>query len=347
MPSSRRSDFKPMKFMVPRSDRSPRGGFSHLNTQSGRTKTGSNRVNTHLDGTHTVPGNPNRQVRFIPDSGNIVVSKGEKGPGSGDAETININLDDIRNRLQRLRLVANDPIKNLSGSNQDDFRALVRYTQLLYDTPAYKILHDQVKQYFCASGNEDLNTIQPGTVGAYFAGCLVKTSFTEMPGCSVICAGSMPLPPQSTEDVGISPFGSEGQSPDILGNFCQYSVIWGIYDGNNYQFTTLHEAPNKDDVIVFVDTSGAGNTFPGFTDDEKTLLSKFGAKRANLIRYSKDSQNYTEILGGFVPLDKVPSRVSVLSNYQATSNSRNLLIILLILLVIVAIFIGWRIMNKS
>jgi len=317
--------------MVPKRDRSPRGGFSHSNAQSGRNKTGSNQVTNHLD------GNPNRQVRFIPDSGNIVVSK-----GSGDAETININLEDIRNRLQRLRLISNDLIKNLSGGNQDDFRALVRYTQLLYDTPAYKILYDQVKQYF-----GDLNTIQPGTVGAYFAGCLVKTSFAEMPGCSVICAGSMPPPPQSTEDVGISPLGSQGQGPDILGNFCQYSVIWGIYDGNNYQFTTLHEAPNKDDVIVFVDTSGAGNTFPGFTDDEKVLLSKFGAKRVNLIRYSKDSQNYTEILGGFVPLDKVPARVSVLSNYQATSKSRNLLIILLILLVIVAIFIGWRIMNKS
>lgn len=308
--SSRRASFKPMKYG------SRAKGVTPLGTPN---------------------GNPNRQVRFLPETGTIIVSK-----GPGETGETNITLDDTRARLQRLRGVADTPIRSLTGQDQDDFRALVRNTQLLYGTDAYKILHDEYRRTF-----GDVSPILPGTVGAYFAGCLIKTSFSEMPGCSVICAGSAPLPPSETPS-GPQPTAqpvenSCGPQADA-GTFCQYSVVWGLFDGQRYDFTTLHDTDNKDDVIVFVNS--AKPSFQGFSDDEKELLRKFGAKRINVIRYSPDSKHYHELLGGFIDLNSVPSRVDVVSNYQEMSSSRNLLIILLIVLILIVIFIGWRIMNK-
>ena len=318
--SSRRASFKPMKY----------GSRSKRVTPFG-----------------TPVGNPNREVRFLPETGTILVSK-----GPGDSEEININLDDIRSRLQRLRSVAEAPIKSLTGTNLDDFRAMVRYTHLLHGTGAYKILHDEFRHTF---GN--VSPILPGTVGAYFAGCLIKTSFSEMPGCSVICAGSAPLPtgetnpatnpttnPANPEANPVANPSDNACGPTEGGSFCQYSVVWGLYDGQRYEFTTLHDTENKDDTIVFVNSSKPN--FIGFNDDEKELLRKFGAKRINVIRYSPDSKHYHELLGGFVDLNSVPSRVDVISNYQEMSSSNNLLIILLIVLVLVVVFIGWRIINK-
>jgi hypothetical protein len=307
--SSRRVSFKPMKYGSRAKSVTPLG---------------------------TPSGNPNRQVRFLPETGTIVVSK-----GPGDTGETNITLDDTRARLHRLRSVANTPIRSLTGADLDDFRTLVSNTKLLYGTDAYKILHDEYSRVF-----GDVSPILPGTVGAYFAGCLIKTSFSEMPGCSVICAGSAPLPPTEPSN------GSQPSVPPVdtacgpqtdLGSFCQYSVVWGLFDGQRYDFTTLHDTDNKDDVIVFVNS--AKPSFQGFSDDEKELLRKFGAKRINVIRYSADSKHYHELLGGFVDLNSVPSRVDVVSNYQEMS-SNNILIILLIVLVLIVIFIGWRIINK-
>jgi hypothetical protein len=311
--SSRRVSFKPMKYGSRAKSVTPLG---------------------------TPSGNPNRQVRFLPETGTIVVSK-----GPGDTGETNITLDDTRARLHRLRSVANTPIRSLAGSDLDDFRTLVSNTKLLYGTDAYKILHDEYRRVF-----GDVSPILPGTVGANFAGCLIKTSFSEMPGCSVICAGSAPLPPNEpsselplTTQQGQGPADTAYVPQADLGSFCQYSVVWGLFDGQRYDFTTLHDTENKDDVIVFVNS--AKPSFQGFSDDEKELLRKFGAKRINVIRYSPDSKHYHELLGGFVDLNSVPSRVDVVSNYQEMS-SNNILIILLIVLVLIVVFIGWRIINK-
>lgn len=330
---SKRSEFKPMKY-------------------SNKKNNDKNKSSISITGS-----NINRQVRYIPDTRNIIVTKGSDG-----SEVININIDDIQNRLRRLRSISESSIKDLNGNNLDDFRALVRYTQLLYDTPAYKIMYDQVRQIF---GNLPKNSIKPGTIAAYFGGCLIQSTFNNMPGCSVICAGSMPSPIDDSitdnqskpieehisrvpEPNGVTgPTGATGSNIDITGTgpFCRYTVIWAIYDGTNYQFTTLHDMPNKEDLIIFVDTNG---TFPGFSDEEKNAINRLGPgqKRVNIVRYSQDSQNYTELFGGFRSLDQIPSRVTIEQNYQETPSSKNLMIILLILLVLVAIFIGWRIIQK-
>jgi len=280
----------------------------------------------------------NNHSRFVPETKEIIVIK-----GSDENEVIKINLEDIRSRLDRLREHSHMQLRSLTGTNADDYRALVHYTQLLYDTEAYKIYYDEVKSRF-----SDLSSIEPGTIGAYFGGCLTPSNFNESPGCSLICAGSMPPPksdlPKENE------FSSENR-PSIPPNFfCQYTVLWAIYDNDkgSLYFTPLH-VTQKEDVIVFIDPlTLPGKTFTGLTDEEKVSLSHYGAKRVNLVQYASDSKTYNELLGGFTELENIPSRVEEIVNegYQTTGSSNNLLIVVLILLVLVAVFIGWKILNN-
>jgi hypothetical protein len=260
------------------------------------------------------------------------VTKG--GTSTESVTELTFNIEDVRERLDRLRPVASSPIRELSGQASDDFRTLVRYTQRLYETDAYRVYHEEVKRRF-----SDITNVEPGTVGAYFAGCLIPTTFENMPGCSVICAGSMPPPP-------------DNQRNGKHFEFCKYSVVLANYDGQKYQFTTLHDSPNKENLVVFLDGNvGKGKSFPGFNDKEREILKNYGAKHINIVKYSHDGKNYNEVLNGFVRLDEIPTRVEVIpsqSTVTTTSSGSGLLVILLIILVLVVIFVGWKIsQNRS
>lgn len=276
-------------------------------------------------------------------NGNNSGNNGNNGNGNNasteSVSDLNFDINDVRARLNRLRPLAGTPIRRLSGQSADDFRTLIRYTQRLYGDDAYRVYYDEVRKRF-----GDVSSVEPGTVGAYFAGCMLPTSFGNKPGCSVICAGSMPPPPNQ------GPQGPQGQF-----NFCEYSVILANYDGHKYQFTTLHDSPNKDNLVIFLDGNvGKGKSFPGFNDEEKELLRRYGAKHVNMVKYSRDGKNYDEVLGGFVRLDQAPSRVDVYpsgndptSTTTGSSSNSGLLIVLLIILILVVIFIGWRISHSG
>ena len=266
------------------------------------------------------PG-PNDQPRFkgLEDP---IQSKGPAGLNErvqgGQGSSPGFNLQDLRARLQRLRTNASVPIRNLDDQLQDDFRTLVNHIRILYGTESYPLLSQEVQNAF-----SDVTNAQPGTVGAYFCGCMISPNMNGLPGCSAICAGSMPHN------------GSD---------FCQYPVYLALHDSKGYTFTKLNEGSERDQAVVFIDPNSWRHnrtTFPGFSDEEKEFLQREGLSNVNLMSYSKDGKAYNEILGGFKQISELASRVTTLgSGFRAPNMT---LIVLFVLLVIVLVFVFFRI----
>jgi hypothetical protein len=295
------------------------------------------------------PSQTSKQVSFFPETQEFRIK-------DSHSNLRIIRLNDICERLDRLRLKSSLPLRSLTGQDAEDYRTLVRYVSDLYDTDVYSLFYDEVRKRF-----KDLPTPEPGTIGAYFGGCLAPSNHglkCMEPACSVICAGSLqPLRDFSPEEH-LFPIlsGSEDKTNSILppNLFCQYTLVWAIYDNTlldgGYQFTRIHECTNSDHIIVFLDVKTLpGKSFTGFTDSEKEQLKRLGAKKVNLISYSSDFQVYKELLGGFVSLEEVPSRVEEIrnENLRESGTLHGFRILLLLFLVLIAIFLGWRILKSK
>ncbi len=100
------------------------------------------------------------------------------------SDVISLNIDDIRKKLDDLVSYSNIHIDNMNNQVSQDFRALLKYMNLLHGTDSYPILLQEIRSRF---EKIQLDNIRPGTVGAYFAGCL---KIPKNP-CSVKCAGSI------------------------------------------------------------------------------------------------------------------------------------------------------------
>lgn len=233
-------------------------------------------------------------------------------------DSIAINLDDIRDRLDRLRSLAHAETKRLTGLALEDYRTLVRYTQLLYDTEAYPAYHQEVVKRF---GDLKKEEIIAGSVAGYFAGCLAKTSL-DNPSCSIICAGQMPLPQNNQEP------------------FCPSTVVMALKNKGQYEFKTIYSGKPTSDLLIYIDSKSG--SFTGFNQKEKEILKEYGAEKIRIYRYEKDGKTYTNITNGSTRLSELPTRADVISNETDTS-SNNLMIVLLIFLILLILFIGWRI----
>ena len=258
--------------------------------------------------------------------------------------TINMNLSDIRQRLRNLHDHSSCKIKDLSSDLAKDHQALITYTDVLYNTEAYSIYYEEVKKVF---GHMSQGPFDLGTVATHYAGCLPQTDFVDLPGCSVICAGSMPRP---------------RDDPSFA--FCEYPIILAMSNGRGqYQLTRLNEGMDDDltqpeEAILFVD---AQHDFTGLSNDEKVQLKDMGIRNVDVIKYSPDGKQYDEVMEGFVNVDQVPTRTSNLtsngqpssngsqsngndgysSNDGNSSNSSNSTIIYVVLFILLLGLVGW------
>ena len=153
----------------------------------------------------------------------------------GGNKMFKVDIGHFDKLCEKFRNKCNIKIKNLTGRDKEDFKLMVSYVRLLYGTGYYEHLHEKVKKYFT-----DIPNVMPGTVGGYFGGCLVSTSFDDQPGCSLACAGSVPRPKDE-----------EGWS------FCDQAVVFADRDGNRgYTFTMLKEPEKPEDLdpcYIFVE----------------------------------------------------------------------------------------------
>ena len=240
----------------------------------------------------------------------------------GSNDTLKIDINELDKLISNLRKNADTHIRELSGELGEQFRQLVSYVSLLYDSSSYVILYNVVHKYFA-----NIENIIPGTIGAYCAGCHVNTSFTEYPGCSPICSGSMP--PKNDE-----------------WEFCKNTVILGTYENNRFSFALLKSGENKSDkslAYIFVNYSNH-NTFPGFTEGEKKQLKSLGIEYVHLNGYKENGKEYLELIEGATNVDNIKSRVSVVET--KIPQKRGLqdigLILLIAILILVVLFLAWR-----
>lgn len=220
-------------------------------------------------------------------------------------------------------------IKNLKGRDKEDFKLMVSYVRLLYGTNYYDHLHKKVVKYF-----SNLDRIQPGTVGGYFGGCLVKTSFDQTPSCSVACAGAVPRPKDE-----------EGWS------FCDQAVIFADLEykeggKQGYTFTVLKEPESPDDLdpcYIFVEHQNL-HEFEGFSEKEKDELRNLGVDKLYLIGCDDTGTEYTNLYSDIVNLNDVKHRAKS-DNTNDTSLALAIILIVIFLLLIV-VFFGWRFYSK-
>ena len=249
-------------------------------------------------------------------TGQVILTK------EGDAEDI-INFEDIRKKLANLKENADVKIRKLSGQLKEDFDSLAQYVAWIYNTDSYPLLYQEIQNYFCES-----DTYQPGTIGAYCGGCLVKKKDGLLTrGCSVICAGSIP-PPYNDPDW----------------DFCADLVIWASYNGENYEFTTLNEIEDeKDDkAIIFIEQDSI-EAFPGFNEAEKRTLKEHGIHQVRLIYYNPEKDPmYKEVSGGYINIDQTRTRVVPplvpVAPVVITTNGWNWWMVILVAVILIALF---------
>lgn len=211
----------------------------------------------------------------------VAVTKGLDGN-----DVFTIELNGIVQRLQRLRANANRNIKSLTGQLKDDFQALAYYVQLLYDSPEYEVLYSRIRTIF-----GDLTELRPGTIGAYFGGCLNRNP--TMGSCALTCVDAAP-------------------SSDADFRFCDTLVLWAVWDGRSYQISPINAGTIPNDrrrqAYIFLEVADYGQ-FPGFTEAEKATIRRFGVEEVQFVRYTQDGRQYQRLSAGFIELDSPLIRV--------------------------------------
>lgn len=245
-------------------------------------------------------------------------------------DTLVIDMSQVRHMIQRMHDIQSTKIVDLKGQDDKYFKDLVMYVDVLYDTETFKTLHQEIENKF-----KNIDKLAPGTVGAYFGGCLLKKNHKHDLGCGAVCAGSVPLPKDNP-----------------MWKVCKNSVILATWDqaAQKYSLAFLHVAESKDDVIVYVD---AENGFRGFTQQDVQKFLAHDIQKVTVVAYDSKSGNYHPLLGGQVPIRSQkllraveggtaqsvnPQAVAAAQDIRAAVNKDYIVWGLIIILVILAIW---------
>lgn len=245
----------------------------------------------------------------------------------GGKKVFKVDIGHFDKLCRRFRDKAHLRIKNLIGRDKEDFKLMVSYVRLLYGTNYYQHLFSKVEKYF-----KNVEDIRPGTVGGYFGGCLASNSFGDQPGCSAVCAGSIPRPKDD-----------EGWS------FCDKAVIFAEKNGNRgYTFNVLKEPETPEEMdpcYVFVEHTDL-HDFEGFSKAEKENLEELGVHEMYLIGCDENGTEYVNLYGDVVKLDEIKNRKK--KHYKSDASSLVLaLVLIVIFLILVVLFFGWRFWDKD
>jgi len=200
------------------------------------------------------------------------------------------DMDKVDAYLAEMRAHSDTKIKSLSPDLLDKYNYLVTNVNLFYSTKEYDKLKSLVTKHFGG-----IQGMRPGTVAAYFAGCLIKTTMTDRPGCSAVCAGGMP---PSIADAKVSGWQS-----------CPNTVILAEYQHYCWSFTVTKQGSTNDKSILMVNFTST-NSFPGFNEAEKAKLKAMGVNNVDILGYSNDGKSY-HVMYENTPLDQVKSRVQM------------------------------------
>lgn len=165
----------------------------------------------------------------------------------------------INDQLIELKKYADTPTSELNPELMNRFKSLVDTVGQSHGKPEYNKLINFINQSF-----GDWQMVKPGSVGAYFIGCLTTSGVGHLPpGCAPLCA-----------------------SVDKKWK-CKHNVIWTNYDGKKCSITPLNYDQLHPSTFIFVN-----NLYKGFNKKEKDQLNNLNLKNMYLVQYSDDGREH-------------------------------------------------------
>ena len=232
-----------------------------------------------------------------------------------------INVNVLRDQLDRLSKVKDIPIKKLSHNQLEDFTSVSHSISNMYGSDGYNLLFKEIQEKFPMEAK-----VVPGTVGGYFLGCFTPSNFKYGDTCSLTCITGAP---------------TFYDQADVIP--CQRNVYIAPYD-IGYTFTKLTsgtEEPNT--AILFIQPP-----FQGFNSDEIYNLRQQGIEKVILSYYDEAKGEYfvSDPLG-FTQIQKRNHNTrTVRINTQTSKTERIFQTIGVILLLILAGYALWSMRNN-
>jgi len=246
----------------------------------------------------------------------------------GGQKVLKIDIDRLESDLDDLRRKADVMIKDLDPNSRAQYRKFVNYIRLLHDTDEYDNFFEIIRNKF-----KDSPT-RPGTVGAYFGGCLADIKVNGYnSSCVPSVVRSIPPSKQYISEKGIKP--------------CNQTILWGYLnkDSDILTIAPLHIQVGDDNALLFVN-SPYKDKFPGLNERDKEEIKRHNIKKVKIIGYSDDGKNYRDITDDYIDLDSVKVRQTQGVKNQTVSDIQkydNLpMILLLIIFFLVLLFVIWK-----
>lgn len=280
-------------------------------------------------------------------SSNSTNSSDKETVEKGHKNVTKVDLGKFDDLCKKFKEKKDMKIKKLVGQDKEDFDTVVSYVHLLYETSYYPSLYEKVRKHF-----DNVSSVKPGTLGAYFAGCLVslkdelstngssngQSSFSgSKAGCSISCAGSIPLPKDE-----------EGWS------FCDKAVILAEKGEKGYIFSIVKPANSEEEMnpaYLFVDSKSL-HEFKGFSKEEKDQIRAMGCKKVKIVGYNSGSDDvtYSDLYREPKAIHEIKHRSDhIVSSKSNLSNDYSLIggiLILIVILIIILLLVGYKYMNR-
>lgn len=250
-------------------------------------------------------------------SESIITTKGGK-----KKKELKINIEELNSLIEDLRYYSDMKINNLHGDIKVKFGNLKKMVSMLYDTTSYDILVKRVKSYF-----DDLETIIPGTIGAYCIGC------NHGKACSALCAGSM--------------------QQDNSYSVCKDTVILAELKNGRYNLTVLKSNEDSDSSesssnypsgYVFVPHKTL-DEFNGFSNREKKMIEKLGITNIQLYGYDEEGKEHFKLDVNHI--DSIKSRKLTKKYGKSSSEEYEYTwVIFLVFFIIFLLIAGFLLANK-
>ncbi len=267
---------------------------------------------------------------------------------NGETGLLRISLDNIKTTLRHLADNGDTQISKLSPALLKNFTDMAEITNLSSTTGYTQVVMGLINDAFA---NYNRNNITPGTVAAYFKGCLTGDNYGGDPGCSAVCAGSF-QPEMIT--------GWTACSENVVhlrnGEMTFQNVVTGegraiihVFDPNVRGFTVSQIKALKDKginkVAVYHYGTGDYTVRQNHVDiDKLTLLD--GTSNSSSSSSSVASRSPKSSVQQKTDGNNAGQKSKKATNYE-TTNSLSWMVWVVIIFLIVAIALGCYYLNRS
>lgn len=230
----------------------------------------------------------------------------------------NIDLTKIKSNVKVLRAHKDVHISDVKGEVLESYKYIADNLSLLYGTKHYRSFIDSIH-----STISETDTFKPGTVGAWLYGCSLEHNLDIEPGCTPVCAGSIPNYVESENDRswGFSNNSMNSGSSSKGKQVCDRLVMEAVWNPkeNGFNFTDLNDSTHRKNTYIY--TAYDAKSFPGLSQAEKTGLEQYGVHKVMVYTYDNTCKKYTEITKDFTKVSDIPDRTQSHPKPPATSSS--------------------------